>query len=159
MNRSEELRDIAKAAGGMEMICKNIIDRGSTTISEQEFSAALMEHAKGSRKADESVVKAFSRMIEEDADIRRAYGICKGYPNMMSLEPTSVEVGSTVTADDSKAAYDKLMALAEKQRALAPWLSAAQAFARVFEQNPELAGRAHRRPTASSTSGDESQRR
>jgi hypothetical protein len=39
----------------------------------------LMEHAKGSRKADESVVKAFSRMIEEDVDIRRAYGICKGY--------------------------------------------------------------------------------
>ena len=61
-----------------------------------------MEHAKANRKAGESVVKAFSRMIEEDSEIRRAYGIAKGYPDYMSLEPTSVEVGSTATADDSR---------------------------------------------------------
>jgi hypothetical protein len=111
MNRTDELRDIAKTAGGMAVICKSIIDRGSTTISEHEFSAALMEHCKAHRAGNETVVKAFSRMIEEDSEIRRAYGIAKGYPNLMDIGPTSVEVGSTATADDSKKAYDKLMAL------------------------------------------------
>jgi hypothetical protein len=77
-----------------------------------------------------------------------------------SLEPTSVEVGSTVTADDSKAAYDKLMEMAEKQRALAPTLTIQQLFARVFADpaNAKLANAAHRRPQASSTSGSELQR-
>src|ERR1700682_4738221 len=159
MNRSEELLSIGKAAGGMEMICKNIIDRGSTTITEHEFSAALMEHAKANRKADESVVKAFSRILETDVDVRRAYGIAKGYPNLMSLEPTSVEVGNTVTADDSKKAYDQLMALAEKQRATSPTKTIQQLFALVMADpaNAKLANAAHRRP--SSTSGSELERR
>jgi hypothetical protein len=153
MNRTDELKSIAKAAGGMEMICKNIIDRGSTTISEREFSAALMAHCKND-------VKAFSKKIEEDVDIRRAYGIAKGYPNMMSIEPVSTEVGSTITADDSKKAYEQLMALAEKQHALSPTLTIEQLFARVFADpaNAKLANAAHRRPQASSTSGDELQR-
>jgi hypothetical protein len=117
-------------------------------FTETEFSAALMEHAKGSRKADESVVKAFSRMIEEDIEIRRAYGIAKEYPDYMSLEPVSVEVGSTVTADDSKKAYEQLMAMAEKQHALSPTLTIQQLFARVFADpaNAKLAAMAHRRP-------------
>jgi hypothetical protein len=143
MNRSEELLSIAKAAGGMEMICKNIIDRGSTTITEHEFSAALMAHCKND-------VKAFSKMIETDSDIRRALGIAKGYPDVMSLDPVSTEGGSTVTADDSKKAYDQLMALAEKQRVTSPTLSVQQLFARVMTDpaNAKLAAAAHRRPTA-----------
>jgi hypothetical protein len=41
------------------------------------------------------------------------------------------------------------MKLAEAQRATAPFLSQAQAFARVFAQNPTLARKAHQRPAAS----------
>lgn len=147
MNRFEELRDIAKANGGMEMICKNIIDRGSTTISEQEFSAALMEHAKASRKADESVVRAFSRMIEEDADIRRAYGICKGYAY---TETTSVEVGNTAVSDDSAEAVRQLKEMAEKQR---------RTFEQVFADpaNSKLAARTYTQHHRSGTSGRELQ--
>jgi hypothetical protein len=105
-------------------------------------------------------VKAFSKKIEEDADIRRAYGIAKGYPDYMSIEPVSVGVGSTVTADDSKKAYDQLMAMAEKQHATSPTLSIQQLFARVFADpaNAKLAAAAHRRPIAPSTSGSELQR-
>jgi len=86
-------------------------------------------------------------MIEQDADIRRAYGIAKGYPNMMSVEPVSIEVGSSATADDSAKAYDQLMALVEDQRKLAPSLSTAQLFERVFSalENAKLASAAHRR--------------
>jgi hypothetical protein len=139
MNRSEELLSIAKVAGGMEAICKNIIDRGSTTITEAEFSAALMEHAKSNRKTDESVVKTFSRMIEEDADIRRAYGICKGYPpNVMSLEVVSTEVGSSEFADDRAEAIKQLNAMAEKQH---------RTFEQVFQDpaNAKLAARTYPR--------------
>jgi hypothetical protein len=154
MNRQAELRDIAKADGGMAVITKNIIDRGSTTISEHEFSAALMTHCKND-------VRAFSKMLQTDVDIKRAYGICKGYPNTMSLEPVSTEVGNTNVEDDTAKAIAQLNELAEKQRALAPTLSTAQLFARVFADpaNAQLAARAHRRPTASSTSGSELQRR
>jgi hypothetical protein len=41
------------------------------------------------------------------------------------------------------------MKLAEAQRATAPFLSQAQAFARVFAQNPTLDRKAHQRPAAS----------
>jgi hypothetical protein len=141
MDRTDELRNIAKAAGGMEMIVKNIIDRGSTTITETEFSAALMEHAKGNRKAGESVVKTFSRMIEEDSEIRRAYGIAKGYPNLMSTEPVSTEAGSSEFKDDSAEAIKQLNAMAEKQH---------RTFEQVFQgpANAKLAAAAHRRPMA-----------
>lgn len=164
MNRLEELKDFAKANGGMEMICKNIIDRGRTTISEQEFSAALMEHAKGRRKADESVVKAFSRMIEEDSDIRRALGICKGYPNLMSLEPLMVggnDAFDTSVVDSSAKAAEQLKSLVEAQRSRAPTLTTSQLCERVYSDpaNAKIVAAAHRRPTASSTSGDELQRR
>ena len=78
----------------------------------------------------------------------------------MSVEPVSGEVGSTVTADDSKKAYDQLMAMAEKQHALAPTKTIQQLFAAVFADpaNAKLAAAAHRRPTASRTSGSELQK-
>jgi hypothetical protein len=68
----------------------------------------------------------------------------------MSIEPVSVEVGSTATSDDSKKAYEQLMAMAEKQHALAPTLTIQQLFAAVFADpaNAKLAAAAHRRPTA-----------
>jgi hypothetical protein len=139
MNRSDELRDIAKATGGMEMICKNIIDRGETTISEHEFSAALMEHAKTVRKADESVPAAFARIFETDSDIRTAYGIAKGYtPNVTSTTPTSVGVGSSETSDDSAEAVRLLREMAEKQH---------RTFEQVFQDsaNAKLAARTYPR--------------
>jgi hypothetical protein len=66
-----------------------------------------------------------------------------------------------IDADQSKA-YEQLQALAAEMRRRSPELrlSSQQAFARVFEDpaNAELASRALRRPTASSTSGSELQR-
>jgi hypothetical protein len=81
-------------------------------------------------------------------------GIAKGYPDMMSTSPVSTEVGSTVTTDDSKKAYDQLVALGNKLRETSPALSAQQAFARVMEANPDLANKTHRRPNVSSPSYD-----
>jgi hypothetical protein len=63
----------------------------------------------------------------------------------METTHTSVEAGSTVTADDSKAAHDKLMEMAKKQHALAPTLSVQQWFERLFADptNAKLAAAAH----------------
>jgi hypothetical protein len=74
---------------------------------------------------------------------------------MASLEPTSVEVGSSETSDDSAEAVRLLAEMAEKQ---------GRSFEQVFSDpaNKELTARTYRaqqRPTASSTSGSELQRR
>jgi len=134
MNRTEELRDIAKAAGGMAAIAKSIIAKGATNFTEHEFAGALMEHAKLNKRDNESAAQSFSRILQSDPDIRRAYGITRGY---MSIEPTWVEIGGTISEDDSKAAFDQLTEMANAQRAKAPWLSGDQAFSRVFSA-PEM---------------------
>jgi hypothetical protein len=133
---------------------KYLVDEGqSHSISEHELFQLAQAEAQKTRKANETPAQAFSRYYQSDEalPVRKAIAICKGYPQVMSIEPTSVEVGSSATEDDSKAAYDKLTEMAEAQREKAPWLSAAQCFARVFEQNPELAAKAHRRPQASAS--------
>jgi hypothetical protein len=144
-------------------MAKHIIAKGGTAVTEHEYTATLMEYCKLHKRDGESDVTAFSRIFEapESLDFRRAYAIIKGFPNMMDTTPVSTEVGSTETSDDSAAALRQLNELAEKQRALAPTLTIQQAFARVFENpdNRALAARAHRRPTASSTSGSELQQR
>jgi hypothetical protein len=109
------------------------------------------------KHGDESDAKTFGRDHETDIGFRKrceivqearrllALGLTKRYPRLMSIVPTSVGVRATDVQSDAKAAYDKAMKMAEEQRAKAPWLSVAQLFARVMEQNPELASRAFRR--------------
>ena len=50
-----------------------------------------------------------------------------------------------------QAAYAKLQDLAASLRAAAPQLSEAQAFSKAFTENPELAAKAHRRPSATTS--------
>ena len=57
---------------------------------------------------------------------------------MMSVEPVSVEVGSSATASDANKAYEQLQGLVAKQRALAPTLSDTDLYEMVFAANPEL---------------------
>ena len=55
--------------------------------------------------------------------------------------------------NDASEAYGKLTAMAEELHRRSPTLTVAQAFARVFEDqaNAELAAKAHRRPTATTS--------
>jgi hypothetical protein len=156
MNRLDELKDIAKADGGMAMIAKNIIDKGSTTITEHEFSAALMEYAKiEAGKTGKSKFTIFAKLYEDpDNEFCKAVNIIKGYPDVMNVSVSSVEVGGTVTADDSKKAYDQLMAMARRQHETSPAKTVEQCFEIVMQQNPDLAAKAHRRPDVSSPSYD-----
>jgi hypothetical protein len=121
-------------------------DSDAQGISEFEFTTLMMEEA--TRKGL-SFEKCFT--APENLDIRKAHQLTKA--TRVDVQPVTVEIGSTVTEDDSRAAYEALQAMAEKLRASAPYLSVSQAFARVFEdqKNAELAAKAHRRPSATTS--------
>jgi hypothetical protein len=125
---------------------------------------ALLAQAKLHKRYDESDAKAFSKLYENDIEFRKQWQIvteakhslalAKSIPTM-SVTPVSVEVGSTLTSDDSMEAVRQLKALAEKQH---------RTFEEVFADpaNKELAGKTYtgaHRPTVSSPSYREMQRR
>jgi hypothetical protein len=120
-------------------------------IDESEFTALV---TKAAQKAHPSLsaASAFSKLFTEQSDrgalIRKAHKVIK---EMASLEPTQVggeDARDVHPGEAGNAAYEKLMELAEKQRATAPYLSTAQAFARVVKHptNRELASRALQPP-------------
>jgi hypothetical protein len=125
----------------------------------------LMARAKLTKRDGQSEAQAFARLYENDIEFRKSWAmitemkhfaeLSKSMPNMMSTTPTSTEVGNTNVSDDSAEAVRLLTEMAEKQH---------RTFTEVFLDagNRELANRTYRsqqRPTASSTSGSELQRR
>ncbi|MHC2539133.1 hypothetical protein [Bradyrhizobium diazoefficiens] len=118
--------------------------------------------AQVTKRDGESYHQSFARRYENDitfreqwvalTDAKHLMALSKG---MATLTPTSTEVGNTQVSDDSAEAVRLLSEMAEKQH---------RTFEAVFQDpaNKALAARtytAHHRPTASSTSGDELQRR
>jgi hypothetical protein len=122
----------------MSAINKRILEVGSTSLTEGEYTECVQEDAKRKGISFEKAMDWQAYAIVREAGYVKAPDYTKAGPNMMSVEPVSVEVGSSATADDSAKAYNQLMALAEKQRALAPWISASQLYDKVFAANPEL---------------------
>ena len=129
----------------------------SSGASEHVISEVIMGHAKLNKRDGESDAQAFARVFPK---FQTAYGVAKGYPNLMSIEPVSIEVGDTSVADDSWKASAQLAALVEETRARAPTLTSERLYDRVMADpaNKAIVARAFKRPTASSTSGDELQR-
>lgn len=109
----------------------------SSGASEFVISEVIMGHAKLNKMAGESNQKAFSRILERNSELLKAYGLAKGGPNLMSIEPVSVEVGSSATADDSAKAYAQLQEKVAEQRKLAPTLTDTKLYEMVFAANPE----------------------
>jgi len=122
----------------------------SSGASEFVISEVIMGHAKLNKRDGESNAQAFARIFPK---FQTAYGVAKGYPNMMQTEPVSVEVESI---DDSWKASEQLAALVEEQRARAPTLTTSQLYERVYADpaNKAVVARAHKRPTASSVNTD-----
>jgi hypothetical protein len=129
----------------------------SSGASEFVISEVIMGHAKLNKRDGESDAQAFARVFPR---FQIAYGVAKGYPDVTRTTPVSVEVGDTSVADDSWKASEQLAALMEEQRSRAPWMTASRAWEAIYADpaNKALVARAHKRPTASSTSGDELQR-
>jgi hypothetical protein len=148
MHRAEELRSIAKDYG-VAKVCKFIVDEGrSHGITESELCKLVDDEAQKYRKAGERPNTCFERFYNapENLDLRKAIAVCKGTRLPLTIEPRMVG-GEAIDVNDVEAALKQLRALAELQRARAPWQSEAQAFAAVFEARPDLAARAHRRPS------------
>jgi hypothetical protein len=125
----------------------------SSGATEHVISEVIMGHAKLNKRDGESDAQAFARVFPK---FQTAYGIAKGYPNMMSIEPVSVEVGDTSVSDDSWKASEQLAALMEEQRSRAPWMTASRAWEAIYADpaNKALVARAHKLPTASSVNTD-----
>jgi hypothetical protein len=125
----------------------------SSGASEFVISEVIMGHARLNKRDGESDAQAFARVFPK---FQTAYGVSKGYPNMMSVEPVSVEVGDTTVEDDSWKAAAQLTALVEEQRARARWMTASKLYERVYADpaNKAVVARAHKRPTASSVNTD-----
>src|SRR5262249_51255108 len=87
----------------------------------------------------QAFAKVFSDTSEAGVILRRAYNICKN----------SAYESLAQDQADSEAACRELSAIGKKNW---PSLTPAQRFARAFETNPELAKRAHKRPSVFSTS-------
>jgi hypothetical protein len=145
MTRSAELSAIAKSEDGLATICKHVIDRGSTSITEHELSAVIGEVARREHPGA-TAAGAFAKLYNEDSDrgvlLRRAVQVAKGFNS----------AGPTRAAVAGGSAYDALQAKAAEARKADPKLTQAQAFAKVYEDpsNVEIVKRerADNRPRA-----------
>jgi hypothetical protein len=138
--------------GGIAATCAQIVAKGSTTISEEEIVSAVSKIA-AERWPELSEAQAFSKIAgastEEARVVWEAIRVAK--LSVYDVQPTMVGSPDAMhEANDSEQsdAARQLGEMAEKLRATSPWLSADQAFARVFEnpKNAILAAKMHRRP-------------
>jgi hypothetical protein len=145
MDKTETLRAIAKA-GGIVAVAKAIVDeQRAYGITEHEFVELATEHAKaGHPELSES--QAFAKLYEIP-EVWRACNVLKAAAPYFDPQ---VQVGGGAGArnvDDPSAA---LAALHRIGRERWPEASEAQRFTRAFEAHPELARKAHVRPSATS---------
>jgi hypothetical protein len=151
LDQHQELISIMKDCGGPVSLCKGIVDRGRSPCDEPALVAALTEYASKQQHSSLRPDTAFARLYEAEESVRRACNIAKAAGAMFDV--TIVEPGDethrTVNDTESSEAYQTLQSLADKLHAAATGrLSKEQAFARAFESRPDLAAKAHRRPTA-----------
>src|SRR5262249_31871929 len=142
MTTSTNLMDIAKREG-VHVIAKIMAaDQKSNGVSQDELVAMISDHE---RQDGETAAKCFSRHYEADtADglaLRKAVEITKNAP-----------LQDDAAAEAEKDATEAMRELVAIGKSRWPSLTPAQQFARSFECNPELAKRAHRRPSVFSTS-------
>jgi hypothetical protein len=112
MNRSEEMQEMQKfiKSGGMSAVAKRIVETGSTSLTEQEYTELV--------QGDAALRKVSFEQAFTDPTTQQGYKIVReaGYlKSMASLTPTSVVVGSSETEDDSAEATRQLMEMARKQ--------------------------------------------
>jgi hypothetical protein len=162
MSRTEEMATMRKfiksTAGGMLSVAKHIVAEGSTGLTEHEYT----ELWKADAGSNGAFVKEFEGPRNEKHD---AYDVvhnashlkAAGFPNLMSVEVVSTEVGSTLTPDDSYKAAAELKSLVAAMHAKAPTLTTEQLYDAVYRDpaNRTITARAHQ--TRSSTDGSELQ--
>jgi hypothetical protein len=147
------LRGVVKAAGGIYGLARQICKQGASDLSEFELVGLITEYAKSEHPAL-SDAAAFSKVFTDATDagvlLRRAIGVCKGYP-LSTDNATPDSVGGQGALDDDTDALAELQGLALELQRRSPGKSFAQCFAEVCTdpRNAGLAARERRqhRPT------------
>jgi hypothetical protein len=145
MDRTTELRAIAKA-GGIIAVAKTIIDENrSYGISEHEFVELATEHAKAAHP-ELTEAAAFAK-IYQIPEVWRACNLLKSMPFHADVTPVMVGGEDTRDLSDTSKAIAQLKQLGARKW---PTATEAQQFANAFTDpvNATLAAKAHRRPTA-----------
>ena len=149
MDRTTELRDIAKA-GGIVAVAKAIIDENrSYGITEHEFVALVTEHAKAAHP-ELTEAAAFAK-IYQIPEVWRACNVLKAAPWVepirADVQPVMVGGADTRDLSDQSKALRQLGELGQQRW---PGATKEKQFALAFEARPDLAVKAHRRPSATS---------
>jgi hypothetical protein len=143
MDRTTELRDIAKA-GGIVAVAKAIIDENrSYGITEHEFVALATEHAKA-QHPNLTDAAAFAKLYQ----IPEVWRCCNVLKNAAPYFDPQVQVVGGTAAQDVNDPSAALATLHRIGRERWPDASEAVRFTRAFEANPEIARKAHVRPNA-----------
>jgi hypothetical protein len=151
MDRTTELRDIAK--GGIIAVAKAITDENrSYGITEHEFVALATEHAKAAHP-ELTEAQAFAKLYQIP-EIWRACAVLKSMPFVADVTPLVVggvdATHEAINSTESSEAYAQLKELGARKW---PTATEAQQFANAFTDpvNKELAQKAHRRPSATTS--------
>jgi hypothetical protein len=148
MDRTTELRDIAKA-GGIIAVAKAIIDENrSYGITEHEFVALATEHAKA-QHPELTEAAAFAKLYEIP-EVWRACAVLKSMPFVADVTPVMVGGEDTRDLSDTSKAIEQLKELGARRW---PTASAAAQFERALTapENHVLARRAVPIPRATTS--------
>jgi len=140
MSREENLRAVAKAAGGAIELCKFIAgENDARGITQDEIVSLLGKH---DRRAGESEAACFTRNYGSHIDVRRAVEVTKAVPVVVA-DPFDVR-----TFDQDEVA-EAIASLQEMGRVRWPEATKDQQFTNAFldPANAELAKKAHQRPS------------
>jgi len=148
MDMTKALVGLMNSYGGPLAACKVIVDQGEAPCSEAELVGAISEFVGGDM--------AFAKLYEGDVTVRKAIAIAKAETFAEQLLsgglPVSVVGGEDARdVDDPQAALDAYARLLEIGKARWPNASEATQFANAFTENPALAQKAHRRPSATTS--------
>jgi hypothetical protein len=138
---------------GPVAVAKAVVKHGADLKVDEHQFVGLVTKSAQKQHPNLSAASAFSKMFaaptEDGVLLRKAHKLVKEMATLTPMVSGGLdEQRDVISNTEQSEAYRQLQEFAEKQRATAPWLSSAQAFERAFKANPELARKAHQRPTA-----------
>jgi hypothetical protein len=145
-SHSEFVQSVVKQYGIVALAKSMVQDQKSYGLDEHQFTQLATEHAQRVYLNDRPDV-AFSELYRSEESVRRACAVAKAAAPY--FDPQVQVVGGTdVNPNDPSAALAALHRIGRER-----WPDASEAirFTRAFEANPELARKAHVRPSATTS--------
>jgi hypothetical protein len=145
----DSLTAIMKSTG-IAATCAAIVQKGSTAISEEEIVSAVTKIA-AERYENMSPAQAFAKIYTASGDEARVLHKAIEIAKLSAFDVKPIEVGfeDAYTTSELTAAVRASEEIVRIGREKFPFLSAAQQYARVFEDSnyAALAAQVHRRPS------------